>query len=85
MLEAASPWGCRGELVPRGSSETDSVPLAPRSDPRWTIERRNTRTFAGFALLLNEASSSLPARPDDPSPRFAAGLSCILRLCGPAA
>ena len=29
MLEAASPWGCRGELVPRGSSETDSVPLAP--------------------------------------------------------
>jgi hypothetical protein len=29
MLEAASPRGCRGELVPRGSSETDSVPLAP--------------------------------------------------------
>ena len=46
MLEAASPWGCRGELVPRGSSETDSVPPGSlRSDRRWTTNFAQTRTL----------------------------------------
>ena len=55
MLEAASPRGCRGELVPRGSSETDCVPLAP-----WDLTGAG-RPISRKPARCRIASNHLPA------------------------
>ena len=79
-MQAASPRGCRGELV-QGSSGRIAAPGSWGSDQRAgrssaAIPARSPRSL----LLLDEASPSLPARPDDPWPHFAFGLCIFARL-----